>query len=207
MCFFAFVPAILTAIWVFFSKKQWTWFRFIFVTILTLFLCLVVLACILELFEQTNWPAPKIAFSEQSPSAWVLKVGNPITDKNGKPIGSQVILKNKDGKRVLWIEAWNSQDSFASNAESSKKLIERRATQSGFKIKEDKFYFDEPKNKSASLILRTQKNDIMHNVVCRWWTQELEHEQIILCSAALGENVDISNDEEITDIISRTIIK
>ena len=108
---------------------------------------------------------------------------------------------------MVWIEAWNSQDSFESNVESSKQLMGTRARKSGFEIKENKFFYDQTNKKIAKQNLRTQKGEVTNNIICKYWMEELNHEQIILNSIAKGQSIEIINDDEIAKIISSIVIQ
>ena len=205
--FVSFIPVTFAAVWTFFSKRKWSWFRFLVITLLALVFCFVVIANFSESFNQHSWPVPKIAFKHQPSASWVLETGKPIINKNGQPIGSQLLLQNKDRKRMVWIEAWNSQDSFESNVESSKQLMETRARKSGFEIKENKFFYDQTNKKIVKQNLRTQKGEVTNNIICKYWMEELNHEQIILNSIAKGQSIEIINDDEIAEIISSIVIQ
>lgn len=203
----SFAPAAFAAAWAFFSKRKWSWIRFLVVTFLALLFCFVVIANIAESANRQSWPVPEIVIANQALPSWVAKKGPPVTDLKNNPIGSQFVFKNRDRKRILWIEAWNSQQSFQSVVEWQKELVENRARESGFEITDKKNYCDPANKKNATLILRSQKGDTTNNIVCKFWADELEHEQIILASVALGKNIEIISDEEIAEIISGVTIK
>ncbi len=202
--FVSFLPAMFAAIWCFFSKKNWTWSRFAIVT--TIF-CpigfILLLQC--ENFLPQETPAlPIITFSAKISSSWIIETGRPITDMNGKPIGSQLLLKNEDHRRMIWINACNSFDDFDSNVERWKIMMTSRSIESGFHMQENKFTVDMKRGqKIATIHLRVQKDDLTREIICQGWMQK----RFFVTYEAEGQNIEMANDKDVADVISSVVIK
>jgi hypothetical protein len=197
-------PTMLAAIWCFFSRKNWTWLRFIIVTMI---LCPLSLAffILLENFLPEERPGlPTITFSPEISSSWSIERERPITDTAGKPVGSQMILKNMDRKRVIWVEACNSYDDFDDNVTRWRDLITRRATEADFRLREHTFALETKRGlKVATLHLRAQKDSLTRDIICEGWMQK----RFFITCEAMGENIEIAGNSEIANIISSVVVK
>jgi hypothetical protein len=200
----SFFPAILAAAWCFFSKKSWTWARFAIVTVIFCPVGLVLLIQCENFLPQEDRPLPTITFSPKISSSWIIETGHPITDMNGKPIGSQLLLQNEDHRRMIWIQACNSIDDFDANVESWKILTTSRSVESGFHMQENKFTVDMKRGqKIATLHLRVQKADLTREIICQGWMQK----RFFVTYEAEGQNVEMADDKDVADVISSVVIK
>ena len=199
-----FLPTTLAAIWGFCSKKNWTWARFIIITIIFYPICLILLMCCKDFLPEETPALPAISFSPEISSSWIIEIGHPITNVAGKPIGSQLLLKNVDRRREIWVEACNSYNDFDTNVAEWRGLMTTRFVQSGFHLQEHTFSLDtKGGRKVAVLHFRGHKDDLTRGVICKGWMQK----RFFVTCEAMGENVEIANDNEIADIISRMVVK
>jgi hypothetical protein len=202
--FVAFLPAVFAGIWSFFSKKNWTWIRFGIVTIIFCPICIVILGLCADYLPLEGFALPTITFSSKIPSSWTIEVGSPITDMAKKPIGHQLLMNNADRRREIWVEASLSHDDFDTNVTFNKTLITQRIAASGFQIEKNKFTVNvENGRKVAFWHLLVKKNDITREILCYGWIQK----QFFVSCEAMGQNVEITNDKEIADIISSIVVK
>jgi hypothetical protein len=200
----SFIPAMFAAVWCFFSKKSWAWARFAIVTVIFCPIGLVLLIQCENFLPQETPSLPAITFSPKISSAWIVETGHPITDMNGKPIGSQLLLKNEDHRRMIWIDACNSIDDFDSNVERWKILITSRSIQSGFHMLENKFTVDmKSGQKVATIHLRVQKDDLTREIICQGWMQK----RFFVTYEAEGQNIEIADDKDFADVISSIVIE
>ena len=79
-----------------------------------------------------------------------------------------------------------------------------RSTQSGFHMQEHKFTLDTKSGrKIAVLLFRVQKDNLAREIMCEGWMQK----RFFVTCEVMGENVEIDNDKEITDVISSIVVK
>jgi len=202
--FVSFLPAMFTAAWCFFSKKSWTRARFAIVTVIFCPIGLVLLIQCENFLPQEARSLPTITFSPKISSSWIIETGHPITDMIGKSIGSQLLLKNEDLRRMIWIEACNSSDDFDANVERWKILMTSRSIESGFHMKENKFTVDMKRGqKVATIHLRVQKDDLTREIICQGWMQK----RFFVTYEAEGQNIEMVNDKDIADVISSAAFK
>jgi hypothetical protein len=121
-----------------------------------------------------------------------------------KPIGHQLLMNNADQQREIWVEASLSHDDFDANVTFNKTLITQRIAASGFQIEKNKFTVNvENGRKAASWYLLVRKNDITREILSYGWMQK----QFFVSCEAMGQNVEITNDKEIANIISSVVVK
>jgi hypothetical protein len=83
-------------------------------------------------------------------------------------------------------------------------LITERIVESGFHIEENKFSVNVDNGRKVALWhLLVKKNDITREILCYGWMQK----QFFVSCEAMGQNVEITNDKEIADIISSIVVK
>jgi hypothetical protein len=98
------LPAIIAGVWSFFSRKNWTWTRFVIVTIIFCPICIVLLGLCADYLPLETPSMPTITFSSKIPSSWTIEVDPPITDMAKKPIGHQLLLNNADQQREFGLK-------------------------------------------------------------------------------------------------------
>jgi hypothetical protein len=204
ICIVSFLPTVLTAIWCFFSKKNWNWLRFIIVTVILCPLGLALLIFVEDFLPEERQALPTITFSPAISSSWTVEIGRPIVDMKGKPIGNQLRLTNDDNRREIWVEAHNSYNDFGSNVDDWKLLMTSRSKASGFHLLQHNFRVDTKSgHKVATLQLLVQKDNLEREIICEGWMQK----QFFITCEAMGENVKIANDTEISNIISGIVVR
>ena len=200
----SFTPAIFAAVCAFFSKRPWKWKRFLIVTIIFFVAGIVPLALISHFLPQRKQPLPTITFSPEVSSSWTMVPENSIVDTAKEPMGSQLLLINKDHKRRIWVAAQNSPEDFDVDIDNWKSLIIGEQITARCAIRKNEFA-EEVKNgqKIARLYLAVQKNNTNYYIISQAWI----HQRFFIMCEAMGDNVEVSNDQEIAGVISRVVVK
>ena len=187
----------------FLKQKKWTWLRFILTVVIFYPLFILSLLFCSRFIPEKIFPLPKISFSPDLPSSWIIKPGPPITSLNKTSIGTQLLLNNNDNRRILWVEAINSNSRFDAIVVDWKVLNTTRSTGSGFQLVQSKMTRKtERGRKIAVLYLSVRKNDVTNNIICKAW---IDKRFFVTCEA-LEKNVDVSHDEEINGIFSSVVV-
>ena len=196
-------PALATATWAFFSRKQWSWVRFFITTLALTVVCFAGLVLWIETIRSPS-SLPIISFSQKLPSSWILAVNHPITDKIGEPIGCEVFLKNEDKKRTILVYSRNSDGNLKTNVEKWRQNeLNAWPSKSGFHVEEEEFRFDTISGRMvAQLRFRALKSNVTYHIFGQSWIQG---RFFVFCDS-VGAGIDVADDKEVADIISNIMV-